>query len=421
MEELKEGWRRDKLEKLTNYIARGVTPKYSENLDDMIVINQKCIRDGKLSLKDSRYHNYSLKKVTDDKILKKYDILVNSTGVGTLGRVCQNLLDNKNLTVDTHVTIVRPNSEKINPSYLGFAMRNIQTFIESLGEGSTGQTELKRQRLAEEVEIFYPENIKTQEKIASILSALDDKIEINNEINKTLEEMAQTLFKRWFIDFDFPNESGEPYKSSGGKMVDSELGEIPEGWRVGKINEIIEINPKENLKKGINSSYIDMKALSENQSVISGFINRNFTGSGTKFKNKDTLMARITPCLENGKTGFVNCLNNNIVAWGSTEFNVLRSRKNIPKELSYFIAKDEKFRKYAIRNMNGSSGRQRVNGTVLGEYRYPIANEFTIYQKFGFIVTEIMNKIENSRKEIQLLIVMRDTLLPKLINGEIEV
>lgn len=268
--------------------------------------------------------------------------------------------------------------------------------------------------------IPYPD-IFIRKKIVSILSTLDDKIEINNEINKTLEEMAQTLFKRWFIDFDFPNENGEPYKSSGGKMIDSELGEIPEGWRVGKINEIIEINPKENLKKGINSSYIDMKALSENQSVISGFINRNFTGSGTKFKNKDTLMARITPCLENGKTGFVNCLNNNIVAWGSTEFNVLRSRKNIPKELSYFIAKDEKFRKYAIGNMNGSSGRQRVNGTILGEYRYPIANEFTIYQKFGFIVTEIMNKIENSRKEIQLLIVMRDTLLPKLMNGEVEV
>lgn len=91
------------------------------------------------------------------------------------------------------------------------------------------------------LEIDYPEDIKTQEKIASILSALDDKIEINNEINKTLEEMAQTLFKRWFIDFDFPNENGEPYRSSGGKMVDSELGEIPEGWEVTKIENVVNI------------------------------------------------------------------------------------------------------------------------------------------------------------------------------------
>ncbi|MGL6119786.1 MAG: restriction endonuclease subunit S, partial [Fusobacteriaceae bacterium] len=249
MEELKEGWKKVKLENLTNYIARGITPKYSENINDMIVINQKCIRNGKLSLKNSRYHNYSLKNVSDDKILKKYDILINSTGVGTLGRVCQNLFNNKNLTVDTHVTIVRPNFEKINPIYLGFSIRNNQNFIESLGEGSTGQTELKRQRLAEEVEIFYPENTENQEKIASILSSLDDKIELNNEMNKTLEEMAQTLFKRWFIDFEFPNENGEPYKTSGGKMIDSELGEIPDGWEVlsleTRTNQIVRgITPK---------------------------------------------------------------------------------------------------------------------------------------------------------------------------------
>ncbi|MCQ8213631.1 restriction endonuclease subunit S [Cetobacterium somerae] len=90
-------------------------------------------------------------------------------------------------------------------------------------------------------EFYIPEDIKVQQKIASILSALDDKIELNNEMNKTLEEMAQTLFKRWFIDFDFPNENGEPYRSSGGKMVESELGEIPEGWSFDNISEFFDI------------------------------------------------------------------------------------------------------------------------------------------------------------------------------------
>lgn len=414
MEELKEGWRRDKLEKLTNYIARGVTPKYSENLDDMIVINQKCIRDGKLSLKDSRYHNYSLKKVTDDKILKKYDILVNSTGVGTLGRVCQNLLDNKNLTVDTHVTIVRPNSEKINPSYLGFAMRNIQTFIESLGEGSTGQTELKRQRLAEEVEIFYPENIKTQEKIASILSALDDKIEINNEINKTLEEMAQTLFKRWFIDFDFPNESGEPYKSSGGKMVDSELGEIPEGWEVKSLLDIADYlnglamqkyrpQGKENLK------VIKIKEMNNGFSLDSDLCCVTIPEK-YKIENGDILFSwsgTLKLMLWNGKTGGLN--------------------------QHIFKVTSEKFEKWFIYlwtkiHLNDFIHVAESKATTMGHIKRENLKEAQVIiprkdviLKMDKTMIPILEKIVNCNKEIQYLKEIRDILLSKLMNGEVEV
>src|SRR5699024_11080133 len=78
--------------------------------------------------------------------------------------------------------------------------------------------------------------------IAHILSTLDDKIEVNNQINKTLENMAQAIFKQWFVDFEFPNEDGEPYKSSGGEMVESELGMIPKGWEVKDLGEIIDIH-----------------------------------------------------------------------------------------------------------------------------------------------------------------------------------
>ena len=77
--------------------------------------------------------------------------------------------------------------------------------------------------------------LKEQQKIAEILSSLDEKIELNIKMNKTLEEIAKTIFKRWFIDFEFPNEEGKPYKSSGGEFINSELGEIPKGWRVEKL------------------------------------------------------------------------------------------------------------------------------------------------------------------------------------------
>jgi len=89
----------------------------------------------------------------------------------------------------------------------------------------------------ESINVFAPD-LPTQTSIAEILSSLDDKIELNNKINKELESLAQTLFKRWFIDFEFPNENGEPYKSSGGEMVDSELGEIPKGWNLVKVQDL---------------------------------------------------------------------------------------------------------------------------------------------------------------------------------------
>ena len=179
-----DGWKKVKLGDVISYIARGITPKYTTENEGMTVINQRCIRDFTLSLENARYHALKKKNVTEEKRIKKYDILINSTGVGTLGRVCQNFFESKNnLTVDSHVTIVRPNIEKINPIYLGYALKEKQQKIESLGEGTTGQTELKRERLLSEIDIVYPENRVLQKKIADFFLRVDEKIELNNEIN----------------------------------------------------------------------------------------------------------------------------------------------------------------------------------------------------------------------------------------------
>ena len=175
-------WRKVKLGEVITYVSRGITPKYSKNLKGIIVLNQKCIRNQKLNLSESRLHADYLKKVSQEKIIQKYDILINSTGVGTLGRVCQNNFD-KEMTFDSHVTVIRPDKDKINPLFLGYSLKNQQSFIESLGEGSTGQTELKKDRLINELEIKFPLNMQLQEKIAKILSDIDEKIELNNKIN----------------------------------------------------------------------------------------------------------------------------------------------------------------------------------------------------------------------------------------------
>lgn len=172
-----------KLSDVAEYISRGITPSYTEETGT-IVINQKCVRGGEVSLEESRYHNTAKKKVPTDKILRKWDILVNSTGTGTLGRVGQIVCDMPQATVDSHVTIVRP-SGRVDPAYLGYALKWRQPYIEALAEGSTGQTELSRFRLGDEITIPLP-SLETQKIISQVLTAIDGKIAVSKKINDNL-------------------------------------------------------------------------------------------------------------------------------------------------------------------------------------------------------------------------------------------
>ncbi len=186
------------ISELTSYLNRGVTPRYVEK-NGILVVNQKCIRNSKVDFSQARLHD-KLKEVIPDKIVRKFDVLVNSTGVGTLGRVAQYYREEQ-ITVDSHITIVRPDTNCINPLYFGFLMRLNESRIESLGEGSTGQTELSRSKLGE-LELDVIDDPQMQEKIASVLSSLDQKIWTNELINPILESISQTVFKSWFVDFD---------------------------------------------------------------------------------------------------------------------------------------------------------------------------------------------------------------------------
>ena len=189
----------------------------------------------------------------------------------------------------------------------------------------------------------YP-HLPTQTRIAAILSALDDKIELNRQTNATLEAIAQAIFKEWFVDFRFPGATGE--------MQDSELGPIPKEWRVGRLEDICELNPLLSLKKGTLAKYVEMKNLSQSSLSVEKHREREFA-SGSKFQNGDTLLARITPCLENGKTGFVDFLDGKEIGWGSTEFIVLRGRGHINPYYIYCLSRFPSFREFAIQSMVG--------------------------------------------------------------------
>src|SRR5690606_6698253 len=140
-----------------------------------------------------------------------------------------------NQVVSTGFAVVTP--KRIEPRFLYYFLTQaeITEFLNTIAEGGTTTFPAFKADELKDLPINLPD-YNTQTAIAEILSSLDDKIELNNKINQELENLAQTLFKQWFIDFEFPNEKGEPYKSSGGEMVDSELGEIPKGWEVGNLN-----------------------------------------------------------------------------------------------------------------------------------------------------------------------------------------
>ena len=253
-------------------------------------------------------------------------------------------------------------------------------------------------------------SLTEQRIIARFLKSLDDKIEVNRKINENLEQQAQALFKSWFVDF-------EPFKN--GEFVESELGMIPKGWRVGTLGEIADINPSRALKKGDAATYLDMKNMPTSGPFPMCCESKVYTG-GMRFQNKDTLMARITPCLENGKVAYVNFLEDKEIAFGSTEYIVMTSKNGFFPELLYFLCRDEDFKGYATKNMNGSSGRQRVSGETIGNYKIAIPPKALI-ESIASFYKGIMDNIKNNGFESRRLAELRDTLLPKLMSGELKV
>jgi len=176
------------LGELVSFVSKGIPPKYIETKSDntIVVLNQRTNRNFQIDYSLSRLNDLSKKKVPTNKILIDYDVLINSTGVGTAGRVAQLVKVPELTTVDGHMIIVRPDEEKIDPLYLGYALKAQQVKIEGLQEGSTGQTELNRQRLLNDIIIQFPESRKLQQDISRLLFSLDEKIENNKKINHHL-------------------------------------------------------------------------------------------------------------------------------------------------------------------------------------------------------------------------------------------
>ena len=325
----------------------------------------------------------------------------------------------------TDIWVVRSRND-VDQGFLYYNMAS-QSFVNYANAGSTG-TKMPRANWdhVETLEIFVPP-LPEQRAIAHILGTLDDKIELNRRMNKTLEAIARALFKSWFVDFDpvrakmAGRDTGLPPHIAAlfpDRLVQSELGEIPEGWEVKLLGDVVQLNPREPMKRGTLAPYLDMAALPTSGSSPDNTVLRDYK-SGTRFRNGDALLARITPCLENGKTAFVQSLATGTVGWGSTEFIVLRAIPPVPPEYTYLLARDDKFREHAIQSMTGTSGRQRVQVDALAPYPLPVPPA-DFWNTFRALVRPLFAQVEVKRRESLALAAQRDALLPRLVSGELQ-
>ena len=336
------------------------------------------------------------------------------------------------MTFNQDIKAFRPTSE-VDEEFLPYVIlgnkARLLNLVDLAGHG-TGR--LNTQDL-KALQVHLPP-LAEQRAIAHVLGTLDDKIELNRRMNETLEEMARALFKSWFVDFEpvraktggrwrrsesLPGLPAHLYDLFPDRLVDSELGEIPEGWEVKPLGDMVELNPPEPMKRGTLAPYLDMAALPTSGSNPDGTVVREFK-SGTRFRDRDTLFARITPCLENGKTAFIQSLQDGEVGWGSTEFIVIRAKPPVPPECTYLLARDAAFREHAIQSMTGTSGRQRVQVDALARYLLPFP-PMDVWATFGSLVGPMFADIGITHKESHSLAAQRDALLPRLVSGDVPV
>ncbi|MFM6196273.1 MAG: restriction endonuclease subunit S [Planktothrix sp.] len=329
--------------------------------------------------------------------LKQGDILIARTG-NTIG---VNIYIEQDLKAVFNNGLIRLNinKEKFIPKYIYYLFQtyNFKGHINSIAYGTSTQPNMQIESLLSFNFNYPPVNV--QEKIVNLFSTLDKKIDNLRSQNETLEKIAQTLFKHWFIDFEFPNDEGKPYKSSGGAMVASELGDIPEGWRVGTIGEIMTLNYGKSL---ITDNRVNGQYLVVGSSGVVGTHNEYLV------KAPGIVIGR------KGTIGKVIWLENNFYPIDTTFFVTDKLGCN-DLYFHYFILKNQQFER-----LISDSAVPGLNRDMAYSVEIIIPN-ISLINNFSLLARSLFNKKANNENQIQTLTKTRDALLPKLMSGQIRV
>ncbi len=306
---------------------------------------------------------------------------------------------------------LRPDPEKTDPDFLCYfllAPRQRGNLLAGETGATAGHVNMRDIRRLPLIDL---PPIQLQRKIGQLLSAYDDLIENNRRRIAVLEQAARLLYREWFVHFRFPG-----FETA--KFIDG----LPEGWERIPFSDAAFVNKKTVWDKNKNRDIrmVPMGALSESgMTCDSSQFEKREKPTGVKFVNGDTLFARITPCLENGKTAYVDFLGEDEVACGSTEFIVFREHK-LSRFMIYLLAREDGFRQNAVTSMVGSSGRQRVQNSCFDKFMVSIppkeiATEFD--QKAG----PMFNQVSALLSSNQRLAKARDLLLPRLMDGRLPI
>ncbi len=372
---------------------RGRTPKklggdFAET--GVPVISAKNIKGGRVnSTEDVRFITEPMFEQWMPTKLDAGDVLV--TSEAPLGEIAF-FKERPRLCLGQRLFALRPDPKKVVPRFLYYSLLSpeMQHRLHARATGTTAQG--IRQSQLRKVLVPLPE-LDEQLGIAAVLGALDDRIDYATDMLDELEHLSELLFSR---------------------LVDRG---IASGAAMTEVSAMVETGPKRILRRVTEATYLDMAALSTRWSRPDSWVRRPI-GSGARFTNGDALMARITPCLENGKTAFMDFLAEGEVAYGSTEFIVLHSRADVPPEFAYCLTRFGPFRNHAVANMNGTSGRQRVSGEALGRFELPKLDQNDL-ETFGASVRPIFALVRSLSEQTVALSNLRDRLLPSLLSGRL--
>ena len=353
------------------------------------------------------------------KLLQPKDIIISARGtVGELGVI------KKPMAFNQSCYGLRA-KQGYDPDYLYYLLKNCIKVLQNNTHGSVFSTITKD--TFNQISVNIPP-LQEQKAIANILSSLDEKIELNKQRNKTLEKIAQTLFKRWFVDFEFPNEEGNAYKSNDGEMVDSELGMIPRGWEVKALKDVLNTLEAGNRPKGgaVTRDNVVPSIGAENIIALGKYdfskekyvpreyftrMKKGIVKSGDVLLYKDGAQLGRKTMFKNGFPHEECCINSHVF--------ILRSNQETTQEFLYFWL-DQDYMTKNIINLNANSAQPGINQSQVNTLKILCPNK-GLLDKFSEITRQMLDNIFMNAKENITLSSIRDALLPKLMSGEIRV
>lgn len=356
-----------------------ITPK------DLSNYSNRYIYHGERNITEEGLNNSSAKLVPTDTIL-----MTSRAPIGYLA------LAGKKVATNQGFKSIICNEEIVSPKYLYYLLQNKMDNIKSLGTGSTF-SEISG-KVVKNIEVSLP-NLLNQKRVEKVLDSIDEKIELNQKIIANLEELSQTLFKRWFVDFEFPDENGNSYKSSGGEMVDSELGEIPRSWKVDELGNYIKIKSGKRPKNKVDNKDIENMVPIIGASKIMGYTNDYI------YNEKIIIIGRV------GTHGVIQRF----------------STKTWPSDNTFVITSDFESIIYQLLksidyiSLNRGSTQPLLSQKDIKNTKVAMPSNETLLSKYQQENNHILKMMDQKNIENQKLTQLRDTLLPKLMSGEIEI